>query len=187
MGQYFRPIILDDDGKPMRFFESHYYNDDYKLMEHSWMNEHYEAKGMVVAVESFLAMDAALPVIWSGDYDDEKLWNLCEPHMEVRFDDTTPPSYLSTPGVRVTAASHPFVVNVTRKEYVDKREVPRDDFGAIHPLPLLTVNSNGRGGGDYRGSWEHVGRWSDKSRIAVTATEPADPEYVKLDVSGLVE
>jgi hypothetical protein len=40
-------------------------------------------------------------------------------------------------------------------------EVPDDGDGwRIHPLPLLTCEGNGRGGGDYRGESDLVGRWS---------------------------
>jgi len=37
-----------------------------------------------------------------------------------------------------------------------------------------------------RGGWEHVGRWADKSRIAVSANEPVG-EFAKLDARGLTE
>lgn len=189
MGQYYRPIILDDNGKPMKYFDSHYYNNGLKLMEHSYQDNEF-----VAAVESLLAMDAALPVVWSGDYADEDLWALCSPEMEVRFHGVTPPRYLTDVGepnaampITVTTKSHRYVVNVDKAEFVDKLEVPvipNWGDGRIHPLPLLTADGNGRGGGDYRGYWPYVGRWA-RNRVAVTVKPPTG--YSQLNVSGLAE
>ena len=54
-----------------------------------------------------------------------------------------------------------FLINEDRKEYVDMWEVPDVDGYRIHPLPLLTCEGNGRGGGDYSGLNEKlVGSWA---------------------------
>lgn len=56
-----------------------------------------------------------------------------------------------------------FLVNETKKEYVDLWNIPCVSQGYdINPLPILTAgfNTNGRGGGDYDGlSLDFVGRW----------------------------
>jgi hypothetical protein len=67
------------------------------------------------------------------------------------------------------------------KEYVDKKKVPisdiwEDDKGkewpfAIHPLPLLTCEGNGRGGGDFYKEDPLVGKWA-RNRVTVSKTKP---------------
>jgi hypothetical protein len=48
-----------------------------------------------------------------------------------------------------------YIVNHTKKQYISKEN------REIHPLPLLTAEGNGMGGGDYRGSNEmEVGSWA---------------------------
>jgi hypothetical protein len=60
--------------------------------------------------------------------------------------------------------SYRYIVNHTQKEYVDKKKCKNDvnNFGyKIHPLPLLTCDGNGRGGGDFRGEDESfIGIWA---------------------------
>lgn len=54
-----------------------------------------------------------------------------------------------------------FLINDDRKEYVDLWEVPNVDGYRVHPLPLLTCEGNGRGGGDYHGLNNNmVGIWA---------------------------
>jgi hypothetical protein len=44
----------------------------------------------------------------------------------------------------------------------------------IHPLPLLTADGNGRGGGDYNGEGiDHVGTWA-RDRISLMKEIPED-------------
>jgi hypothetical protein len=53
-----------------------------------------------------------------------------------------------------------FIVNHTKKLYVDKNLGLTGSYD-FHPLPLLTADGNGRGGGDYRGDdLELVGQWA---------------------------
>ena len=54
-----------------------------------------------------------------------------------------------------------YLVNHDKKVFVGKTKVPKDSDGwQIHPLPLLTCEGNGRGGGDFRGVSDLVGSWS---------------------------
>ena len=65
---------------------------------------------------------------------------------------------------------------ITKKEYVDKDIAPEDKEGwKVHPLPLLTCEGNGRGGGDYRLRNEFIGYWS-RDRISVEEKAPKDYE-----------
>ena len=66
-----------------------------------------------------------------------------------------------------------FIVNHTKKEFVDKTKVPSVDGWQIHPLSLLTSAGNGRGGGDFRNENEFVGTWGTDV-ISVEKEIPAD-------------
>lgn len=196
MGQYFVPIILDDAGKIVAHFNTHEYGSGYKLMEHSYLDNE-----LVAAVEAMLALDGARRVVWAGDYADPEPGtedNLSSMHEgdPVRFDGA--PGFNSADympafepnavlPVQVTAASHPFLVNVDKQIYVDKREVPAhpqwDDMH-VHPLPLLTSEGNGNGGGDYDGPWPHVGTWA-RDHVYVSASKPDG--FKKLSVRAINE
>lgn len=54
-----------------------------------------------------------------------------------------------------------YLLNTTKMQYVDLRDIPEDDGWRIHALPLLTANGNNRGGGDYRSEVDAdmVGAW----------------------------
>lgn len=88
------------------------------------------------------------------------------------------------PGVE----AFPYLVNWDKRVYVDKSKVPAvryywsgADELAIHPLPLLTVEGNGRGAGDFEptglggsaatGNDALVGAWA-RDHIALAARVP---------------
>ena len=80
-----------------------------------------------------------------------------------------------------------YLVNYDKKEFVDKSKTPQDSYGSeMHPLPLLTCEGNGRGGGDFRGNeGELVGRWS-RDTIGVSSKKtdiPKDFKEIKFDLS----
>ena len=52
-----------------------------------------------------------------------------------------------------------YVVNHTKRAYVDMSKLSTRDY-ALHPLPILTADGNGLGGGDYNGSYDRVGEWA---------------------------
>lgn len=60
-----------------------------------------------------------------------------------------------------------YILNLTKKEYVKIPEYNENEW-TMHPLPLLCVDGNGRGGGDYSGSDMYkVGIWAyDKIGIS---------------------
>lgn len=193
MGQYFAPVLLDEDGKVTHTVNSHHYNNGLKLMEHSYLDNQF-----VAVVETVLANEGPSRVVWAGDYaatepeattspdDWETLWTRShEQGLKVQMvhPDLDKPEYSPFDGepnytseFLVTTKSHPFVVNHTKKTYVDKRNIPHHAYlerAFIHPLPLLTADGNGGGGGDYFGPDpdELVGSWS-RDVIGIETSAP---------------
>ena len=168
MGQYYKPLILEDkvEGQPEKvkvWMYSHDYGSGLKLMEHSWMKNDF-----VQTFERLLSRTGGhykSRVVWAGDYADEEnftmvddegttyqpnLYSLCDDKKQIN------------PKVQKTI-EFPFLVNHTKKVFVDKTKIPADvDGWRIHPLPLLTCEGNGRGGGDYRGEDKNdiIGSWA---------------------------
>ena len=163
MGQYYKPVNLKNkqwvyshdikekctghDGK------TYMMGSGLKLMEHSWMKNSF-----VKSIESLLIPGGAWhkqPIVWAGDYAPEEqnltlnIFSMCE---EENADKKIKPKPLK--------GKYNFIVNHTKKEYVDKRKVPDKDGWQIHPLPLLTCEGNGQGGGDFRGDSKLVGKWA---------------------------
>lgn len=180
MGQYFKPIILGD--KPNNgeqetikgWMYSHSYDNGLKLMEHSWMKNPFVQtfeKQLTRRGDHYMSR-----VVWGGDYATEEpgvkiidegkeyeanLYSLCDDENEIRPDVTSTEDY-------------PYIVNHTKKVFVDKTKVPADADGwRIHPLPLLTAEGNGQGGGDYFGKDpnEIIGSWA-RDIISVEKENP---------------
>jgi len=161
MGQYYFTVILDDEGNIVAWMNACAYDEGVKLMEHSYLTSKF-----VNTVEFSLSPEGAYHksrVVWAGDYaDDEQryykknLYALCN-------DDETK---LIRPEP-MSAAKYRYIVNHTKKQYVDKKKVHE-----LHPLPLLTVEGNGRGGGDFHDAPAFVGSWARD----VISVEDALPE-----------
>lgn len=66
MGQYYRPIFLNNNNKPVSFAYSHDFGCGLKLMEHSWMKNDF-----VRFVEKQL-IDNPQKLVWAGDYADKE-------------------------------------------------------------------------------------------------------------------
>lgn len=173
MGQYYIAVILGEkpEGGSLEFIRawlsSYEYGNGSKLMEHSYIGNSY-----VSAVEWLLSPEGHFwksRLVWAGDYadpeaDTKTLYDLAQLENEAKE---------MKPETRDMSAYH-FLVNHTKKLYVDKRKSPDDGRGfRIHPLPLLTAEGNGRGGGDYRGAHEDlVGSWA-RDVISVEKAAPA--------------
>ena len=70
-----------------------------------------------------------------------------------------------------------FIVNTTKKQVIDLWDVKGFDGWQIHPLPLLTCEGNGRGGGDYEGTnMKLVGTWA---RDFITVPTEVDYTYLR--------
>jgi len=172
MGQYYYPIILDADGKIVVWMQAHMYGNGLKLMEHSFIGNNF--------VSTFeFALSSEGPhhksrVVWAGDYADaeeegENLYNQCEEYRMIR------PEEKDTSRFR-------FVVNHTKRLFVDKSKIPKDGGGyTVHPLPLLTCEGNGRGGGDYHGISPLIGSWA-RDVISVEKEAPEGFEEIVFDL-----
>jgi hypothetical protein len=67
-----------------------------------------------------------------------------------------------------------YIINHSKKQFVDKMASKAEEEGMkYHPLPLLTCEGNGRGGGDYRGDSPLIGSWA-RDVISVEVEAPAD-------------
>jgi hypothetical protein len=193
MGQYFKPVNITKK----EWLYSHDYNNGLKLMEHSWIGNNF-----VQTVESLLTPGNSWSgdrIVWSGDYAEDlkllvdkegvniySLCSLCSDESEfskLKFKNIKPE------GVVKLDKSYRYIVNIDKGMFVDKKKVPKSENGwQIHPLPLLTSQGNGKGGGDFYGDDDKniVGSWAG-DRIVVSATKP-DSNYNYTELSfNLVE
>lgn len=170
MGQYYKPVALTERGNPiLGWCYPRDYNNGLKLMEHSWIGNNF-----VSSVESLLILGGAWykkPIVWAGDYAEDEnkttknLYSLCEDKLKVN------------PAEQINIATYPYIVNHTKRLYVDKGKVPGGGHGwedyHIHPLPLLTAEGNGQGGGDFFNADPKglIGSWARNS-ISVESTIP---------------
>jgi hypothetical protein len=178
MGQYYKPVFLSENNKPVNFVYSHDFGSGLKLMEHSWMKNDF-----VRFVEKQL-IDNPKKIVWAGDYADNEnpetiteqeinfladeksdYWNseklrkegvniysLCETVSKLTHNENVEDKYSHKFSERTIAPLKlKYLINYDKQEYVDKSKVPADKDGwKIHPLPLLTCEGNDRGGGDFR-------------------------------------
>ena len=195
MGQYYKPtaIAKASSKKPIKWQLLCYDFDELaKLMEHSYVGNY-----LVQAVEYLLAKEKeGIPFVWSGDYAEnykdygDNLFSIgddaesCKVGFELLKKDGVLGEFKGLLGKTcyrmATPKNYKYVINHTKKMYV---EIPPQRAGelTIHPLPLLTCESNGLGGGDYyseKGK-EYVGAWK-YDRISVGDDVPSG--FEKLDV-----
>ena len=172
MGQYYYPIILDAAGKKIVvWMGAHNYNNGAKLMEHAYIKNNF-----VSTFEFGLSPESVFHtsrVVWAGDYADEEeggktLFNQCTEYQQINPDskDTTP---------------YRFLLNHTKKQFVDKSKIPDVHGYRLHPLPLLTCEGNGRGGGDFRDGEPLVGSWA-RDVISVEKQAPEGFEEIVFDL-----
>ena len=165
MGQYYKPISINK----MQHLYSHDYGNGLKLMEHSYIGNNF-----VNTVESLLAPKGEWyknRIVWAGDYANEESDSKDNLWTQVGDNSIEPKDMKEIESGR-------FIVNHTKKEFVDKELVPKDKEGwKIHPLPLLTCEGNGRGGGDYREDNEYIGVWA-RNEISVEKEIPKDYDQI---------
>jgi hypothetical protein len=146
MGQYYYAVILNASGNLVAWMEASTYGEGLKLMEHAYLDS-----AFVNTFESLLSPGGAYyksRVVWAGDYADKE--NGGDMNLHELCDETT----IIRPEVE-SAAKYRYIVNHTKKQYVDKSRLH-----SLHPLPLLTAEGNGRGGGDLYDAPPIVGSWS---------------------------
>lgn len=174
MGQYYYPVFLAEKGTTKGEFirgwlEPRRGGNGSKLTEHASV-----FADVVQAAIFYLSREGPFyktRFVWAGDYADK------EP---VDEDDDEPPKNLyhlayaepekCLPMKKTRGDAYHFFVNHTTRQFVDLRKFHRY---AYHPIPLLTAEGNGQGGGDYRGrDEEYVGIWA-RDVLSVEETAPA--------------
>jgi hypothetical protein len=196
MGQYYKPINLDKQ----QYLYSHDYHNGLKLMEHSWVGN-----GFVNVVEELISEGGAWHgdrIVWAGDYADPEprktkrykdkydgkmktrklnLWDLIDK-------DVDPAMKIQPAGG--TIKNFKYLVNLDTKEFVDYSKIPLSDVVEedgeewpfiINPLPLLTCEGNGRGGGDFHKEHSLVGKWA-RQRVVTTNTKPEGYKEIKFNL-----
>ena len=170
MGQYYKAAILKGNGKTVEnWVLSHDFDSGLKLMEHSWIENEF--------VRSFetLIFNNPKRVVWAGDYGDKcnglktNVYDRCNEKLQIK------------PEYPLSVLDSLYIINHTKKQYVSKVDVPSIDGWRIHPLPLLTCEGNGRGGGDFRGESDLVGSWA-RHVISVSGIEPIGFEKINFDL-----
>lgn len=163
MGQYYHPIILGKRNGVLSWWYSHDFRNGLKLMEHSWLNNNF-----VNVVENYLT-DNPQRIVWAGDYaDNEKgkdynLYDRCVDSKKILSGDET------------DLPAGMYVINHTKREYYSRDRLAASyDGWKVNPLPILTCEGNGRGGGDYNrrnGDDYLIGSWA-RDTIEVSSTAP---------------
>jgi hypothetical protein len=174
MGQYYMAIILgekpadENEQEIIRaFMEVFISGGGMKLMEHSYIQNSF-----VNTFEYQLTKNGMFyksRVVWGGDYaDNEQGIDKNLHHLTNDFPDKNLTTKLTNEDIK-SAKDYPYIINHTKKQFVDKQKC-----SLIHPLPLLTAEGNGRGGGDYRGKNEKlVGIWA-RDVLSVEKEKPDD-------------
>ena len=196
MGQYYKAIVLSDDFKenettPIVAIATPWdYDNGAKLMEHSYVGNH-----LTLQMENELATTHyGKRFVWGGDYADENpLWKEKEDGEEWELNcygkcnqmAKTDTSLIIEPSdydeLKKAHKYHKFIVNLDKKEFVKMPRTRNKWPYAVHPLPLLCADGNGRGGGDYREDGkgvEFIGRWAF-DHIGVTDEIPEGFEEIK--------
>jgi hypothetical protein len=164
MGQYYLTVILAEksDKEYVRtYLDASMYGNGIKLTEHSYIGNNF-----MTVIENLIGPNGMFyrsRLVWAGDYAD------AEPNSEKNLhsmcDGKNP--FVSTDA----SVSYRYIVNHTKKVYIKKT-------GDLHPLPILTAEGNGRGGGDYHGpNMDMVGTWARD----VISMENEAPDYTLVE------
>lgn len=187
MGQYYAPVSLDKK----QWIYSHTYQNGLKIMEHSYVGNDF-----VGAVERLLIPGGdwyKTRIIWAGDYADEevsgefyKLDESGKPRtinsLAHQWDEVAP-----KPLTWAEREKYPYLLNHSKKQYVNMQNLDgkdntleafdQEDTYLIDPLPLLTAEGNGRGGGDFHGEDSRIGTWA-RDTISLEEKVPEGYEQI---------
>ena len=184
MGQYYRALVKKQNGRIIAYNRDVIRNGkcEYmvaKLMEHSWWLNDFVGG---VCLDIYNSKET-VRVAWIGDYAhtyldcyDLSKFNGLNKRQITRMTNRC----WNCKGIAIPVNNFTldglFLINHTKKEYVDCNEYYKDnvmsDEWCIHPLPLLTCIGNGLGGGDYTSptddsTEDYVGAWAwDEISIA---------------------
>lgn len=188
MGQYYKPVNIEKK----QYLISYNYHNGAKLMEHSYLTN-----SLVSAVEQMLIPTGKWHkdrIAWCGDYADTivdarsgvdtnvNIYDMCNAECDCNVGNEWKKIFPFPDQKGKRLKRYRWLVNHTKKEVVDRNKEMTGVFGLkINPLPLLTADGNGRGGGDYRGNDEkHVGRW----RFDSISLETKKPEgFIEIELN----
>ena len=182
--------MLFDDHSAKNPHGEYFQPSELKLMEHSWIGNN-----NLLLVENLLRPGGKwykARLVWAGDYgvsegkapagnyearDLPNLYHLASKHFKVSSE---------VPLTVEQSTTMRYVVNHDKKLYVDKNALtPEKDDSAftIHPIPLLTWETNGGGGGDFCGSDPKYlcGSWA-RDHISMEAVIPKDYSELVFDL-----
>ena len=221
MGQYYKAVFLAENKKPIASVSSYDFGSGAKLMEHSWAKNPFvrfvERQLMVAPQKLVWAGDYAdhedpttitereIKLLadeeseyWNAEKlrkDGVNLYSLADTIGKLIHDERVENKYSHEFDNKTLAPlTAKYLVNHDKKQFVNKTKVPKDGDGwKIHPLPLLTCEGNGRGGGDFfiypekkQGNVELIGIWA-RDRISVVSTKAEIPKDFTELVFDLVE
>lgn len=213
MGQYYRAIFLNEKkNRPVNFIPSYDFGSGAKLMEHSWLKNDFvrfvekqliaEPRNLVwsgdYADNESVSEKELLPFVdntseyWTLDKLKEEgvnLYTLSDNVNKIVHGEDIPEeqSKWDYQVKSVAPLRYKYLINFDKKEFVNKDNVLDCGNGwRIHPLPLLTCEGNGRGGGDYRGESKLVGVWA-RDKIGVVSRKSDIPKDFKEIVVDFVE
>lgn len=180
MGQYYRPVILEDDKKTIKAAATAWaFDNGAKLMEHS-----YERNSLVTALYEYLT-DNPSRIVWAGDYADaedgtEEGMNLYAFANRLAEGEIESKTFKDIDNMGFSGKYGQYLINHDTKQYIsiEARIIPNKFV--ISALPLLTCEGNGRGGGDYSGTnMRRVGKWA-RNLIEVSDTLPDGYKELKI-------
>lgn len=173
MGQYYKAVLLAESNDDIvGYLESWDLDNGAKLMEHAWLGNNF-----VEAVEGLLSRPTR--VVWAGDYADS------EPTGSHNLYDKTDSATKAI--IEEPARIGRYIINHDKRAFVDKDLIEANARAMrIHPLPVLTVEGNGRGFGDLHydvvtGDFGAVGLWA-RDRITVADAAPKNYGQVLFDL-----
>ena len=175
MGQYYKPLILNKEGKIEKSFYPHEYIQGLKMMEHSYFRN-----PLMNAVENTL-IDNPGRLIWAGDYSDKDADGTGNNHYFVEGKNHATRVEPSNELMR-DLPDGLFVYNNTKKEYYSRDKMKtlncredEDVVWSVNPLSLLTQLTDDESGGDYHGTLgrEFLGRWAE-DEIEISAVPRGD-------------
>lgn len=149
MGQYYHPIIVTT--KEKMEFNPHLYGEGLKITEHSSFST--PMVGLVMQYIHDRKKDSPR-LVWMGDYGEVMRFGNGKSWQEARWTSNPP----EVPDIK-KIEPYRYIINLDKDEFADL--VKCRERGDTHPLPILTANGNGKGGGDYSGThMELVGSWA---------------------------
>jgi len=174
MGQYFKPISIDKNES----LSAHDFDNGLKLMEHSWIGNEF-----VNVVENLIMRGGKwfnTKIVWGGDYADGEAGDDSE-NLYAISNKINPKFGVKISGLR-------YILNLDTREFVDINKIPVSETYEgfdyiVHPLPLLTCEGNGRGGGDYNNKESSlIGKWS-RNRVTIQKSKPKNAKELMFDLT----